>query len=229
MSSNMTKNEEVVMEREKRCDVIKVLLVDRQPLRRTGIRATLNVQEDLILMGEVTDEYEAKQLSKKLIPDVLLLDLDVLSPKVSNFLAYFHEHCQQVKVLTLSSDDKIDVSDLLANGVMGCIFQNEEVETLVCAIRNVAKGYTWLNQNIVKKLVQEKVNQPALNGKSHLTNREQQILKLIAQGWSNTRIATELCLAQQTVRNYISKIYPKISATSRSEAIIWAREYNFTK
>ena len=203
-------------------NAIRVLLVDRHSLVRIGIGATLSVEKDMLVVGEATDVYQAQQLCKKLKPDVVLLELNTFDCTLPQAITDLREFCPEVKVLILTAFDDMHVGDLVAAGAVGCVLKDEETETLVRAIRTAAQGNTWFSQATIKKLVQWETDNPYQTLKSTLTQREKQLLSMIAKGWDNFRIAAELNLAQQTVRNYISRIYAKLAVSSRSEAMVWA-------
>jgi len=208
---------------------IKVLLADRHSWVRVGIRATLNVEDDLLLVGEATNIHKAQQLSQEFKPDVLLLDFNTLNFALPETIAYLREPCPKMKVLVLTTFNDIHIGELVQAGATGCILKDEETEALIRAIRTIAQGDTWFSQAILKKLVQWNTQ----NVTSHiqettLTERELQVLDMIAQGWDNFRIASVLCLAEQTVRNYVSRIYAKIAVNSRAEAVVWAIKHCLT-
>jgi DNA-binding NarL/FixJ family response regulator len=202
---------------------IKVLIADRHSWVRVGIRATLSVENDLLLVGEATNVYKAQQLSQEFTPDVLLLDLNTLNFALPETIAYLRDPCPKMKVLVLTTFSDIHIGELVQAGATGCILKDEETETLVRAIRIIAQGDTWFSQAILKKLAQWNTkNLTSHIQETTLTERERQVLDMIAQGWDNLHIASVLCLAEQTVRNYVSRIYAKIAVSSRAEAVVWA-------
>lgn len=199
--------------------MIRVLIADKHSLVKAGIRATLAAEEDVKLVGEASNGSEVQRLTQELKPDVLLLSSNITDSTPTEILTCVRAHCSEVKVLVLTIFDELYSHNLVAAGVAGCVLKDEKTETLVSAIRTVAQGNTWFSQPILEKLVQPQ--EPPLNC------REQEILTMIAKGWDNARIAAEIRLAEQTVRNYISRIYDKLEVNSRSKAVVWAREHNF--
>jgi DNA-binding NarL/FixJ family response regulator len=206
---------------------IRVLIADQNSLVRAGMRAVVSAEEDLLLVGEVTSGFDIQRLSQELRPNVLLIDLDTIGSALPELTAYLSKNSSEIKVVLLSTSNDIHVQDLVTNGVVGCALKDEETETLVFAIRTVVKGYVWFSQSVLKNLFQREISNSFQAQLSNLTDREQEVLIMIAKGWDNIRISTELSLALQTVRNYISRIYQKITVSSRAEAVVWARKRGF--
>ena len=138
-------------------NTIRVLLADGSSLVGVGIRATLTAEKNLILVGEANDSYKIQELNRKLQPDLLIVDLDLPKLKPPESIAFLPKNCPDLKVLALASHDKVNLSILRASGIAGCVFKSEEPQTLVSAIRAVAKGNTWYSQSIVEEVVQHKV------------------------------------------------------------------------
>jgi DNA-binding NarL/FixJ family response regulator len=204
---------------------IRVLLADDHPIVRTGISAMLSVEQDLVLVGEATNGHEAQRLSRELRPDVLLLDLHMPGPPPVETVGYLHVHCPEAAVLVLTAyDNEVYVRSLIMAGASGYVLKDEAPEKVVHAIRTVVKGGSWFSRHVLEKLVQLK-RDGFETYETTLTKREEQLLSMIARGWSNKHIATSLHLAEQTVRNYVSRLYIKLDLQSRGEAIIWAREH----
>jgi DNA-binding NarL/FixJ family response regulator len=202
--------------------VTRILLADKNPLFRIGICTALSNEEDIEIVGEATNASEVQLLCKQVTPHLLLLDLDLL--ETLEELAFLHESCAGVKILVLAASDDIDLRSVIAFGVTGCILKTESPATLASAIYTTSQGDTWFSQVLLNKIVRDRVDNGQVNN-LNLTDREQQLLKLINQGWDNNQIATDLCLGKQTVRNYVTRLYAKLGVGSRVEAIIWAREH----
>jgi DNA-binding NarL/FixJ family response regulator len=206
-------------------EAIRVLLADDHPLVRAGIRTTLTAEEDVALVGEATDGFEAQRLCPELQPDVLLLDLKMPGPSPFETVAYLREHCPDVKILILSAyDDDAYVHGLMRAGVAGYVLKDEATEVVVSAVRTVVRGRTWFSRPVAEKLARLETSETAQVEVSDLTDREREILRLIAEGKDNAGIAAELNLAEQTVRNYVSRIYTKLGVDTRVQAVVWARE-----
>ncbi len=204
---------------------IRVVLADDHPLVRAGIRATLVAEGDFALVGEATNGDEVHQMCCELQPDILLLDIHMPGSPVVQTVAYLCQQYPGIKILILTAYDyDTYVRGLISAGAVGYILKDEAPQTVVRAIRAVLQGDTWYSQSIVKKLARWQATEAAAATEASLNPREVEILKMLAQGRDNARIAEELHLAEQTVRNRVSRIYTKIGVSSRAEAIVWARE-----
>jgi DNA-binding NarL/FixJ family response regulator len=203
--------------------VIRVVLADDHPLIRDGIRSILHEEGDVEVVGESGNNDEVLQQCFQLSPDVLLLDLNLPGPSTIEVIRQIRAERPETKVMILTGyDDDGYMRALVSAGVCGYVLKGEASSVVVRAIRAVAQGDTWLSRAIVDKLLLEK---NALAPLSILTQREQEILAMIGRGWSNARIATELMLSEQTIRNKASQIYTKLGLSSRAEAILWLREH----
>jgi DNA-binding NarL/FixJ family response regulator len=204
---------------------IRVLLADDHPVVRSGIRTILAGEKDITVVGEATNGNEVWQQCAETNPDVLLLDLNMPGPPPAETVSFLCQQSPGLKILVLTAyDDDVFVRGSIAAGVVGYMLKEEAPEIVVRAIRAVMQGDTWYSQRIMNKLTRWQATESAAVTEADLSQREIEILKLIAQGWDNARIADELHLAEQTVRNRVSRIYTKIGASSRAEAIVWARE-----
>lgn len=205
---------------------IRVLLADDHPLVRAGLRASLQQAEGINLVGEVANGVDVLPSCINLTPDVVLLDLHMPGPPPQETVALLRARHPQIKVIILTAyDDEAYVRSMLAVGVHGYVLKEEAIETIERAIRAVLQGDRWLSATIVAGLVDGgAATIPATHLLTTLTERERQLLQLLVRGWDNARIAQELGLAEQTIRNYLSRIYTSIGVRSRAEAIVWARD-----
>ena len=204
---------------------IRVLLADDHPLVRAGLRATVALADDIVLIGEATTGEEAQQLCRELTPDILLLDLHMPGPPPSATVAYLRAACPATRVLVLTAhDEDAYVRALLAAGVAGYVLKDEVPETLLHAIRGVAGGGVWFSQGIAAKLASILGNRH--DAARNLTERERELLHALEQGWDNARIASTLNLSEQTVRNYLSRLYGMLHVRSRVEAMVWLRVHS---
>ena len=203
---------------------IRVLIADDHPLVRSGLCTALQTEPDIVVAGEASDGDEAQRQCAALQPDVLVLDLNMDGPPATATLAAVRERCPRTRVLILTAyDDDVYVRGVVLAGAMGYVLKDEAPEALVQAVQTMAQGGTWFSRSLVENLVLQ-----AEQGESAappLTERESQIIQLIAQGWDNARIAGELCLSEQTIRNYVSRLYGKIGVQTRAEAVVWGRDH----
>lgn len=206
---------------------IRVLLADDHPLIRAGLRGTLEAEPDLVVIGEAADGDEARRLCASMRPTVVVLDLNMPGPPAVDTLRAIRNQSPETAVLMLTAyDDDAYVRGLVQAGAMGYVLKDEAPEALVQAVRTVAQGGTWFSKPVVAHLVHPTA--PDARDHPDLTQRELQIVRLIAQGWDNARIAVELSLSEQTIRNYVSRLYGKIGVQTRAEAVVWARDHDMT-
>ena len=204
--------------------LIRVLLADDHPLVRSGIRATLQAEAHIEVVGEATNGAEAQHLCASLRPDLLLLDLSMPGPSSLETLTYVRALLPELRVLILTAyDDDAYVRSTIGLGIDGYLLKDEATEALVRAITTIAQGGTWFSRVALQKFVEP----PQVVERIALTPRELALMSGIAQGWDNRKLALEYDLAEQTVRNYISRIYEKVGVRSRAEAVVWARKHGY--
>jgi DNA-binding NarL/FixJ family response regulator len=210
---------------------ITILLVDDQPLFREGLRTLLSVQPDLKVVGEAGDGEEALKLCRALKPAVVLMDLQM--PVLDGVEATRRLHHEQpdsrVIVLTTFDDDEM-VFDGLRAGALGYLLKDAPSEKLAEAIRAAARGESFLQPSIAAKVVAEfarlttKRSPPAQALIEPLSDREQEILALIATGATNREIGNQLFLAEGTVKNHVTNVLGKLGVRDRTQAALKARE-----
>ncbi len=206
---------------------IRLVIADDHPLIRKAVRSLIDSDEDVELVGEAKNSDEAYKLCKQLIPDVLLLDINMPGPTIVETIKSIRESCKEIKFLILSAyDDYHHVSKVIGAGISGYILKDELPEVIVKAIYTVNQGSIWFSQAISNKVMEWQFGESQLS-QVQFSKRELDLLRLIAKGWDNTLIASELNLSGQTVRNYISTLYDKLNLHTRAEAVVWARENGF--
>ena len=210
---------------------IKILLVDDQPLFREGLRTLLSVHSDFEVVGEAGNGEEAIRLVRSLQPLVVLMDLQM--PVLDGVAATRRLHEEQpdcrVIVLTTFDDDEM-VFDGLRAGAVGYLLKDAPSEKLAEAIRVAARGETFLQPSVAAKVVAEfaRLSRKTVATANHviepLSEREIEILRLIAQGASNREIAGTLFLAEGTVKNHVTNILGKLEARDRTQAALKAKD-----
>lgn len=207
--------------------MIRVLLVDDQSLIRQGLRALLELDAQLEVVGEAENGQAAINLVEQLQPDVILMDIRM---PIMDGVAATREICKkfpQIKVLVLTTfDDDEYVTAAMNHGATGYLLKDTPSEELAIAIRAVHKGYTQLAPGIVKKLLnpptQIQSPPPALD---ELTKREMEVLRLIASGASNREIAQKLFISEGTVKNHVTNILNRLNLRDRTQAAIYANSF----
>ena len=210
---------------------IRILLVDDQPLFREGLCTLLSVHPDFEVVGEAGNGAEAIKLVRSLRPLVVLMDLQM--PVLDGVAATRRLHEEQpdcrVIVLTTFDDDEM-VFDGLRAGAVGYLLKDAPSEKLAEAIRVAARGETFLQPSVAAKVVAEfarlsrKTFTTANPVIEPLSEREIEILRLIAQGASNREIAGTLFLAEGTVKNHVTSILGKLEARDRTQAALKAKD-----
>jgi NarL family two-component system response regulator LiaR len=203
---------------------IRVLVVDDHAVVRRGIRALLATEEAIEVVGEARDGQEALDQIEALRPDVILLDL--IMPKVDGIEVTREAMAQnpEARILVLTSfaaDDK--VFPAIKAGALGYLLKDTGPHELVRAIRQVHRGESSLSPSIARKLLQEiSGSQDRPLAADPLTDREVEVLRVLAQGKSNQQIADALVISEATVRTHVSNILSKLRLASRTQAALYA-------
>jgi len=203
---------------------IRVVIADDHAIVRKGIRALLSVKPDIEVVGEASDGAETVAQAQALCPDVILMDL--VMPEMDGIEATRQIVGQQpgVRILVLTSfaaDDK--VFPAIKAGALGYLLKDSGPDDLVQAIHQVYRGEPALEPSIARKVLLE-LSQPPKEPLTPepLTERELEVLRLIAQGRSNREIAEQLVIAEMTVRTHVSNILSKLHLASRTQATLYA-------
>ncbi len=205
---------------------LRVLVVEDHPLFRKGVVALLESAEDLAVAGTAVSGEDAVQRARELRPDVVLMDLQL--PGISGIEATraIVAADPDVRVLVLSLfEDEESVFLALRAGARGYVLKDAEEDELLGAVRAAARGEAIFSQAVAGRVLAFfALPRPAPKAFPELTDREREILGLIAQGHPNPSIARKLSLSPKTVANYVSAIFAKLQVADRAEAMIRARE-----
>jgi DNA-binding NarL/FixJ family response regulator len=208
-------------------DPIKILLADDHPLFRFGIRTRLSAEADLEVIGEAGSGEDAITLTSHLAPNVVLMDLNLPGMNGIEATRAIREAHPQVAVLVVTMFDDDSVFAAMRAGARGYLLKGAEAEETVRAVRAVAHGEAIFSPSVAQRLMGYfAAPRPATVASSfpELTEREREVLGLLAQGYTNAAIGERLMLSTKTVRNYVSSIFAKLQVADRAEAIIRARD-----
>jgi len=201
----------------------RVLLVDDHAIVREGLRAVLSQSDSLQIVGEAADGTEALELTRRLRPDVVLMDLKMPGLPAADAIRTIRAQYPATHVLVLTSyAEDVQVEEVLRAGALGFVIKNIVAADLVRAIATVARGEAWLHAEAQRSLV-NRMRRPAdLSPLALLTERERSILRLLASGKSNREIGRVLHLTEGTVKGYVSKVLAKLKLTDRTQAALLA-------
>ncbi len=209
--------------------MISLLLVDDQNLIRQGLKALLELEPDLAVVGEAENGAIAIDRVKELQPNVVLMDIRM---PVMDGVTATRGICQQfpnVNILVLTTfDDDTYVAAAIKNGAKGYLLKDTPSEEIAAAIRAVALGYTHLAPGMIAKVMSGQIdkNEATLPPElAELTPRELEILKLIAVGANNREIAGQLYISEGTVKNHVTNILNRLNLRDRTQAAILAKTY----
>jgi DNA-binding NarL/FixJ family response regulator len=202
---------------------IRVLLADDHPIIRSGIRMLLEQAPDILVVGETDRGNDVTNLVQRLHPDVLLLDMEMPGKSGVDVAHELQNSGAPVRILVLSAyDDDEYIASLISTGAAGYLTKEEALNTIVDAVRGVARGEDgWFSRRAaaqIAALARKEQSRPGID----LTEREQEVIMMLAEGWTNQRMAHELSVSERTVRFHLSNIYDKLGVSSRAEAIAWA-------
>ncbi len=210
---------------------IRVLLVDDQRLMRDGLRVLLELEPDLEVVGEAEDGETALEAYAALQPDVVLMDIRMPGMDGVEATRRIRERWPEARVIILTTfDDDAYVFEGLRAGALGYLLKDVSGGELAGAIRVVAAGGALIQPTVARKVVAEFARlappaRPVGDGLPEpLSEREQEVLRLLARGLTNREIAAHLCLAEGTVKNYVTSILQKLGVRDRTQAALRARD-----
>jgi two-component system NarL family response regulator len=210
-------------------DRIRVLLVDDHALFRRGLLLVLESEDGIEVVGEAEDGEEAVRKAEELAPDVVLMD--VRMPRVSGIEATqrLAESLPTTRIIVLTvSDEEDDLYEAIKAGATGYLLKEISIEEVADAVRAVMQGQTLISPSMASKLIAEFANLSKVASQRssvpapRLTDRELDVLRLVAQGLTNREVAEQLYIAENTVKNHVRNILEKLHLHSRMEAVLYA-------
>jgi two-component system response regulator DegU len=224
---------------------IRLVLADDHSLFREGLKRIINLEDDMVVVGECGDGKAALETCRKLEPDVILMDINMPELNGVEATQLIEKSCTKTKVIILSiHDDESYVFESLRKGASGYLLKDMGAESLIEAIRLVAKGQAYVHPKVTGSLIDElkrlsdqendihmpqkgreltpthDMKNPSWN--VSLTNREEEVLELMAKGCNNRVIGETLFISEKTVKNHVSSILQKMDVQDRTQAVITA-------
>jgi two-component system NarL family response regulator len=209
-----------------------VLIVDDHALFRRGLQMVLDAEHDIQVVGEAADGHQALDRAQELMPDVVLMD--VRMPRRSGIEATreIRDALPHVRIIMLTvSDEEADLYEAIKAGASGYLLKEVSTDEVPEAIRSVMAGHSRISPSMASKLLNEfaswsrRTSAPGVDAPT-LTERELEVLRLVAQGMANKDIAKELFISENTVKNHVRNILDKLRLHSRMEAVVYAVREN---
>jgi DNA-binding NarL/FixJ family response regulator len=203
---------------------VKVLIIDDHPVARRGLRMIVSEAFDEARCAEATDAATALALARTLRPDLLLLDMHMPGePTAPALCRMMRQALPQSKIVIVTAfDSSAEIRDCLVAGADGCLLKDTSETDMAAALRATVTGAPALDPRIAFQLARDLADEPTRAGAPHLSGRERDVLRLLADGRSNRAIARQLGLSEATVKGHVSRLLDKLNASSRLEAVVRA-------
>ena len=206
-------------------DKLRIFLADDHTVVREGLKTLVNAQPDMIVIGEASDGQRVWKEARDSAAGVVIMDVSMPGLNGAQATAEVREHCPDIKVLALSvHEDTSYLLKLLEAGASGYVLKRSAADMLIQAIRTIAEGGTYLDPAIAGKVVGNLLSRSASGAPpdAELSEREADVVRLIAQGYSNKEIATQLQLSIKTVETYKARAMAKVGLDSRVAIVRYA-------
>jgi DNA-binding NarL/FixJ family response regulator len=205
---------------------LRVFVADDHAVLRDGLKALVNAQPDMTVVGEADNGLTTQERAKELLPDVLLMDISMPECNGVQATELIRKECPTIKVLILTAyKDKGYLDRVLKVGASGYVLKLSVAEELIDAIRVVASGGIYLDPQMADRITDGHVRSQLLKGElrqKEVTVREEEVLRLIAQGHSNKEISSQLKIAVKTVESHKAKVMQKLDLRNRTEIVRYA-------
>jgi DNA-binding NarL/FixJ family response regulator len=207
------------------------VLADDHPIVRDGLKKLLSLEDDILVVGEASDGHEALALVESLTPDIVVLDLRMPNMDGLAALTAFQNLSPRPKVIILTaSEDKNEFVRAMKHGCSGIVLKQTAPELIVKSIRKVFGGEIWLDSHTTAAVMRQFATPAELLGleptrareRSPLSQREREIVGLVAQGYKNREMAEKMFISEQTVKNHLHNIFDKLGVSDRLELALYA-------
>ncbi len=203
----------------------RVLIADDHPIVRSGIRAELTRHSDFQIVGEAVTADEVIQLVGQAATDIIILDISMPGIKAAEVIKRIGKSHPDTKILVLTAHgDKGTIMSMLKAGAHGYVLKDEDPEVVPDAIRTVMSGKNWVSPSVTTLMVGKLRDGKPKSNSSVLTEREIEVIRLIADGLTTKDIASRLNIADRTVEFNVSNIYDKLGVNTRGAIVNWAQE-----
>jgi len=210
---------------------LRVFLTDDHPVVRAGLKALVNSQPDMIVVGEAGDGQVAVDQIQVLLPDVAVMDISMPNLNGVQATQQLKQVCPKVKVIALTvHEDRSYLRQVLEAGASGFVLKRAAADELIRALWTVARGGVYLDPMLTEKVLGTLVRRPSAQEvlqATDLSDREEEVLKLIAQGYSNKEIAAQLSISVKTVETYKARSLEKLGLRSRADIVRYALAENW--